>query len=160
MKNLEELTNKAIQIIKENFYLTLATSTNNETWVAPLWYAVDDKYNFFFISENSSKHALHIKANPDVAFSIFNSQEKPEDVNGLQINGKAQEVGITEIPHALKTVFSKAGADLFKLRFKDWNNPQTYLNISRFRIYKLIPNHFWILDPEITEYDRRIEIRL
>jgi len=155
-----DLKSLAKKIIENNFYLTLATSANNETWVAPLWYAVDDKYTFYFISEKASKHAVHIKTNPNVAFSIFNSQEKPEDVNGLQISGRAQEIGLTELPHCLKTIFSKSGADLFKLRFKDWNNPQTYLNLSKFRIYKIMPEHFWILDPAVIETDKRVEVVL
>jgi hypothetical protein len=57
-------------------------------------------------------------------------------------------------------IFSKSGADLFKLRFKDWNNPQTYLNLSKFRIYKIMPEHFWILDPAVIETDKRVEVVL
>lgn len=152
------LTQRAKQIINETLYLSLATSFNNETWVSPLWFAVDKDLNFYFVSEFGSKHATFIKQNPNVAFSVFNSAEKPEDVNGLQISAKAYEVLLTEVPHALQTIFQKEGADLFKLRFKDWNNPKTYLNLSKFRIYKLVPDHFWILDTEVIETDKRVEL--
>ena len=153
-----ENDDKARKIIKENYYLTLSTCAKNEPWIAPLWYAVGEALTFYFISEHSSIHAQHIKQNPNVAFSIFNSQEKPEDVNGLQIKAKAYELGLLEIPHALSTIFKKAGADLFKLRFKDWSNPQTYANLSKFRIYKIVPEHFYILDTAVTETDKRIEV--
>jgi len=148
----------AKEIISSNLYLSLATCVDNESWIAPLWYAVDEKLIFYFISENTSIHALHTKKNPNVAFSIFNSQEKPENVNGLQIEAQAYEVGLVEIPHALSTIFKKSSAELFKLRFKDWSNPQTYFDLSKFRIYRLIPEHFYMLDTSITETDRRVEV--
>src|SRR3990167_3941503 len=121
---MNDLVKKARQIINDNLYLSLATSNGNETWIAPLWYAVDKQYNFYFVSEHSSVHCTHIKLNPNVAVSIFNSTENPEDVNGLQIAAKVAEVGIIEMPTALKTVYSKAGSDLLKLRFKAWNKPE------------------------------------
>lgn len=151
---------KARKIIDENYYLTLATCLENDPWIAPLWYAVDEELVFYFISEHSSIHASHVKQNPNVAFSIYNSQEKPEDVNGFQIKGKAYELVFAEIPHALSTIFKKSGAELFKLRFKDWNNPRTYAGLAKFRIYKLVPEHFYILDTSVTETDKRIEVFL
>lgn len=149
---------KAKSIIDTNLYLSLATSLNNETWISPLWYATDENYNFYFVSEYESKHAKFIKENPNVAVSIFNSTEVPEDVNGLQIEATAGEVKIMEIPGALVNIFKKSGADLFKLRFKDWNNPASYSNLSKFRIYKIVPKKFFILDTTVVETDKRIEV--
>lgn len=157
---MKKMTNeeKARKILEENYYLTLATCLGGDPWIAPLWYAVDERLVFYFISEYTSIHASHIKQNLNVAFSIYNSQEKPEDVNGLQIKGKAYELGLGEIPHALTAIFKKSGAELFKLRFKDWSNPRTYADLTKFRIYKLVPEHFYILDTTVTENDKRIEV--
>lgn len=155
-----DLVEKAKKIINDNLYLTLATTQNNMPWVSPVWYAVDKNYNFYFISENKSLHAQNIYKNANVAFSIFNSTEKPEDVNGLQINGTASEMALADIPHALMIVFSQSGAELLKTRFRDWGNPLTYTGLAAVRIYRIIPTHFYILDPEVTETDKRVEIKL
>jgi len=155
-----DLTQRAKQIIEDNLYLTLSTCSQDTPWSTPLWYAVDDKYNFYFISDLASLHVLNIKQNSSVSFSIYNSQEKPDDVNGVQIKGTAHEIGITEIPQALTAIFKKAGSELFKLRLKEWNNPKTYTELTKFRIYKLTTNEVYILDTSVLETDKRIQVYL
>jgi hypothetical protein len=41
-----------------------------------------------------------------------------------------------------------------------WSNPETYSNLSKFRIYKLVPEHFWILDTSVIETDKRVEVEM
>lgn len=80
----------AKKIIEENIYMTIATSDENGIpWVAPLFYAVDDSYNFYFISQLSSLHSKHILKNPNVAFAIFDSHQKEGSGSGVQGSGKA-----------------------------------------------------------------------
>ena len=155
-----DLTEKAKKIISENNYLSLATSLNNQTWISPVWYAHDSKYNFYFVSDFSSRHTTYIKQNPNVAFSIYNSTELPEDVNGVQVEAKGYEVTLKDIPTAITTIFAKKGSDIFKFRFPKWTDPASYSNLSKFRIYKLVPEHFWILDPEVLDTDKRVEVFL
>ena len=51
----EELVKLAKDIIKNNIYLTLGTADANP-WVAPLFYCVNENYNFYFISQLDSLH--------------------------------------------------------------------------------------------------------
>jgi general stress protein 26 len=64
------------EILTTESYLCLATSTAlGQPWATPLCFISDEKYRLYFISQNESLHALHIAANPHVAFSIFNTRQ-------------------------------------------------------------------------------------
>lgn len=155
-----KLNKKAQTIINENIYLSLATSDGKVCWNAPLYYVVDRDGTFYFVSDKCSVHAQHIAINPYVACSIFNSQEKPEDVNGIQFDGLCEVVGIKELPKAIQCIYSKRSSELLKLRFVDFKNPHSYVSLTNFRIYKITPLHFYILDPKVVEVDKRVEVRL
>ena len=157
---MDYLKSKARGLILESKYLSLATCSNNIPWISPLWYAVSDKYIFYFISDLNSVHAQSIKDNPKVAFTIFNSNEKPSEVNGLQVSANCYEVGISGMLEAIRVIFSKSGSELFRLRFKEPLNPKSYLEFTNFRIFKLVPDKFYMLDTEISETDTRIEVIL
>lgn len=130
------------------------------TWIAPLFYAVDTENNFYFISDKNSIHTQHIKKNSQVAVSIFESREIPEKSNGLQIKAVCHEAKLTQLPHVIKTYFAKRFTDLVKARVKRWHNPRDYLGIAKYRFYIIVPQHFYILDPAVTDEDRRIEVKL
>ena len=150
----------ARRIIVENTYLSLASCDQNSPWIAPLYFVTDREFNFYFVSEKSSLHAKQLKVNPNVAVAIFNSQEIPEKVNGLQIEAKAYEIGLKELPKSIKLIYSKTQSELLKSRFKSYLDPRSYLALSKFRIYKIIPERFYILDPRVLSTDKRVEVRL
>lgn len=79
----------ARDIIKNNCYLTLGTADENMPWTAPLYYAVDDRYTFYYISQMDSLHTKHILKNSKVAFAIFDSHQKEGTGNGVQASGRA-----------------------------------------------------------------------
>lgn len=157
---MDNLTQIAKKIIQKNIYLTLATSAKGKPWASPLFYAFDRNNNFYFVSEKTSLHVKNLKANPRVSCAIFNSQQSPEVVNGLQIKAQAKEVGLKELHHALFTFYKKPEAKLAINRFKNYKNPLEYLGRFPFRMYKIIPEKFYILDPQITKRDKRIEVKI
>ncbi|MDD3647630.1 MAG: hypothetical protein PHS44_03985 [Candidatus Dojkabacteria bacterium] len=151
----------AKKIIKDNIYLTLSTSDNTTNWSAPIFFAKTKDFDtFYFVSDKKAIHSKHISINPYVSGSIFNSQEIPEKVNGVQFDGLAYEVGLKELPKAIKCIYSTKEADLLKERFKDYLNPKSYKIFTNFRIYKIKTLHFYILDPHVTLEDRRVEVRM
>jgi len=148
------------KIIQENIYLSLATTDGLSSWNSPVYFVVDKSNNFYFISEKNSKHSKNISKNPYVAVSIFNSCEIPEKVNGVQFDGLCKVVNLKELPLAIKTIYSKKTSELLKFRFKNYKNPLSYIRLTNFRIYKIQPLHFYILNPEIDKEDKRVEIEI
>jgi len=157
MKNRSDI---ACAIIENNLYMSLASTNGDECWVSPLYYVIDNKFNFYFVSNVNSVHAQNIIKNERVAVTIFNSRLKPEDVNGVQFDGICKVLSIRELPKAIKLLYSKKTSDLLKLRFNNYLNPFSYLKLTYFRIFKIIPCKVYVLDPDIYEDDVRIEVNL
>lgn len=138
----------ARDIIKNNIYLTLGTA-DNEPWVAPVYYCVDDKYNFSFMSQMDSLHTQHILKNPVIAFAIFDSHQKEGTGNGIQGKGRAYLLKDEKIDEALR-----------------WYHT-TFIHLTKealahspYHFLKIIPKTFYILDPDEKHADKRIEVSL
>jgi uncharacterized protein YhbP (UPF0306 family) len=153
----------AQQIIDSNNYCSLATTDGVKPWSAGLYYSVDEQYVFYFVSDNTSLHAKHIQKNSHVAFTIFNSTESPEVINGLQIEGEAYVVPIAEISHAATVVYKKRFKGKKLSEIAKYLDPKRYSDVTALRLYKIIPRKFYILDPEKAGKhgrDTRIEISM
>ena len=57
---MEDPVEKARKIIRENRYMTLASGEGETVWIAPLAYAVDADYNFYWYSAIGAIHSQHI----------------------------------------------------------------------------------------------------
>lgn len=147
--NQEDFNKIAEGIIKNNIYLTLATS-NGTPWAAPLFYCLDDKYNFYFISQMDSIHTKHVLKNPSTAFAIFDSHEPEGKGNGVQASGK---VYLLETENEIKD-----GLKWYSTTYVDCT-PQMFIGPNPYRLFKLVPEKFYILDPE-AEVDKRVEVFL
>lgn len=147
--NQARLVEIAKEIIKSNIYLTLATS-DGTPWIAPLLYAVDDKYNFYYISQMNSLHTKHILKIPTVAFAIFDSHQKEGTGNGVQGAGKAYVLTTDgELEKAMKW---------YHTTFVEMK-PETFKEPNPYRFFKIVPEHFYVLDPE-AKVDKRVEVHL
>lgn len=136
-------------IIKKNIYLTLATS-DDFPWATPLFYCVDEKFNFFFISQLISVHTQQMLKNSLVSFAIFDSTQQEGKGNGIQGDGKVEFLDTKEkIEYGLKTY----STTYIELTIKSLQAPAPY------RLFKLIPEHLYILDPD-APVDKRVEIFL
>lgn len=145
----EELNKIAKDIINNNIYLTLATANGNP-WAAPLYYCIDDKYDFYYISQIDCAHTQHILKNPNVAFAIFDSHQKEGTGNGVQGSGKAYFLEKDdEIDKALKYYHTA----YIELKLETLKPPNPY------RMFQLVTEKFYVLDPE-AEVDKRVKVYL
>lgn len=144
------LSHVARTIIKSNIYLTLATCDRKQIpWAAPVYYAVNSSYHFYFISQIHSLHSEHILHNPRVGIAIFDSHQPEGTGNGVQASGKATLLKIDEIPEALTW---------YKTRYIPMN-VASFTGKVPYRFFKIIPEHFYILDPK-APVDVRVEVSL
>lgn len=150
MKKQDKLKKIAKDIIEKNIYLTLATSGDNTPWSAPLYYCIDDDYNFYYISQMDSLHTKHILENPRVSFSIFDSHDSEGQGNGIQASGKAylleKEKDIVEALKYYHTTFMSC-------------KPEDFDGSKPYRLFKIISDKFYVLDPD-ADVDKRIEVVL
>lgn len=135
-------TQLAQKIIKENVYLTLATSWKDKPWASPVCYFTDPKGNFYFASQMHSVHIQNISQNPHVSWAIFDSNVPEGTGVGVQIKGTATLVG----PRACKGVMGCCRASIHAV-----------LEYEAYRLFKLTPQRIYVTDPEAL-VDRRMEV--
>lgn len=93
-------------------YCSIATVDEKGVWSNPVYFAWDNRYNLFFISQMSSRHMQNLKKNSRIAVSIYKTEQKG-DVVGIQLEGTAKiiskEDGKKEIQHSYSTYYGRAG---------------------------------------------------
>ncbi|HUW21330.1 MAG TPA: pyridoxamine 5'-phosphate oxidase family protein [Candidatus Bathyarchaeia archaeon] len=145
----EEFNKIAKDIIKNNIYLTLATA-DGDPWIAPLYYCIDDKYHFYYISQMDSVHTRQIFKNSKVAFAIFDSCLPEGKGNGIQASGIVYFLKKDkEIKQALKW-YSTTYIEC---------KPESFKSSAPYRLFKIVPEKFYILDPN-APIDKRVEVFL
>ena len=137
----------------------LATSAQGETWIAPVAYAYDEQFNFYWYSEKTARHSRHIEFNRSVAVAIFNSQASSDEVDGLQIVGIASEVALGELPAIAERYFRQSFPD--ETTRTRWSKPvECFVGDAPQRFYRFQPVKVYKCDTENTSVDRRLLVDL
>ncbi len=153
VKSYEE---HAIDIIEQNKYCVVATSgRSGKPWAAPVFYAFDDSYDFYFVSATDSLHARNIAENRNVALEIFDSRQSLGATDQVQISGIASVIERgKELEKAVKIyhqrLFKKSNIPgVEKYSISEYSGP------AEFRVFKVKAAKAYTNGP-----DRRIEIKL
>ena len=73
--------------------MTLATyGADGEPHAAPVFFVADEDLHLYFFSEPGSQHSRDIALNPSVALAIYPETLSWQEIRGLQLRGKVQEV--------------------------------------------------------------------
>lgn len=73
---------KVKRIITNNLFMTLATSSEGQPWSTPVFYALDEEFNFYWYSRKDTRHSQNINDNDKVSASIFATSG---DDNGIGV---------------------------------------------------------------------------
>lgn len=144
----QKLNNLAKRIIRKNRYATLATAAK-EPWASPVYYCVDQDWNFYYASLLSAKHSQNILKNHRVAFAIFDSRQKEGTGNGIQGIGRVCQLKGLAMIKALRWYHTQ----FFPAK------PATFRRARFYRLFKIVPEHVYVLDPEAS-VDKRVEVSL
>ena len=136
----ENLVERAKKIIAKILFITIATSSKDgKPWNSPVYSAFDENYNFFWASDQSSQHSKNIKENNNVFIVIYDSTVPEGHGEGVYIKAKAYELDDKdEIVDALKCLDGRVG--------KKPHSPEQFLNEMPRRVYKAVPEKFWVND--------------
>ena len=69
--------------------MALATHGEKGLWVNPVFFAWDEQYNFYFISQLDCKHMENISSNDEVCCTIFVTAQE-NDFFGAYLSGNAK----------------------------------------------------------------------
>lgn len=153
-------TKMAKEIIKGNRFLSLATcNAQGEVWATPLSYSTDDNFNFYITTATDSIHVEHIKENPYVAFSIFDSNRRVSDIDGVQIKGIMGEVERDKLPEIVTQYYLQVFPDLDERL--EWETSWEHFTKDDFPVYRffqIVPTEIYKRDTSTDEVDRRVSI--
>lgn len=101
--------------VNEHRQMTIATF-GNHPWIATVYYAVDQEWNLYFLSNPATLHGQQIAMNAQVAVAISDSpQAPPEKKKGVQIYGEARllsnEAEVTQALQRWKETLQVANDD-------------------------------------------------
>ncbi len=142
--------------------MTLASSSSGgQPWSTPVFYALDEKYNFYWYSRKDTRHSENIKENNRISASIFATTGEDEGV-GVYVEGVATELIEVELEHAT-SIYAKKGASNDEERIQ-MTTIKDFLGDAPIRMYKLTPEKIYI-SGKATKWngkwiDRREEIKL
>ena len=108
MTDTEDPRALAEAIIHANEYMILATADDTGSpWSSPVWFATADNREFFWVSSPAARHSRNLAVRPELAFSIFDSQQVPGTGRGVYVSALAAEVPEDAIDAGI-AVFSDA----------------------------------------------------
>jgi nitroimidazol reductase NimA-like FMN-containing flavoprotein (pyridoxamine 5'-phosphate oxidase superfamily) len=133
---MDKYVKKAREIIENNIYCTISTaSLEGEPWISPVFFAFDEKYNIYWVSNKDSLHSTYIRSNPRVAVVIFNSQAPEGEGDGVYFKAKAEELSNPEdINKAMILLNKRVTQNEFRVK-----KIGEVINEGVWRIYKATP---------------------
>jgi uncharacterized protein YhbP (UPF0306 family) len=139
--------------------LTLATGAGGGVWAATVFYASDSSFNLYFVSDQRTRHAREMTANPQVALAIDADVDNWDDVRGLQIEGEAARIDGFERAKALALYLGKFPS--VKALFEAPRNPDEETIAKRLKntdFWRVRPAYIRLVDNS-RGFGFRLELR-
>ncbi len=131
-------------------FCSIATVDGKGVWSNPVYFAWDNEYIFYFISQMPSRHMQNLKKNNRIAISVYKTEQKG-DVIGIQLEGVAEIIsekdGKEEIQHAYDTYYGRAGHG---------PDVQGYINNPTWLYVKITPEQIYYFDTRFFDEERKL----
>lgn len=137
----EDTEARVLLLMRDISTMTLATSSNDVPWATDVYFA-NIGYDLLFFSSFNSRHCQNLSKNQLCAATIHPVVDNWSEIQGIQIEGVAQEVEISELPNALTTYFRKFS--FAKALFSDFSSISSRL--SNTRLYRIRSRKAYYLD--------------
>lgn len=138
-------------------FCTLATVDGNGVWSNPVYFAWDENFNIFFISQPTSRHMKNITRDERVSLSIYSTRQSPfDDVAGIQLEGTAtvlQDPG--EVERAYAVYYGRKYPDTG--RNQSGKNEDVYINNPDWLFVRVTPAHIYYFDTRFFG-EERVEV--
>lgn len=152
----QHLSHEDIAIAAEGFsekchIMTLAVSSDNTPWSAPVYYVHYNKCFWFFSSENS-RHIIDAEKNSGIAAaSVFGNPHDWTEIKGLQMKGKIRRAGISvESGMAFAKYMKKFSFVEKMLSGKQVKDLSDLESLFRVRWYVFVPDEVYYSDNSVS----------
>lgn len=133
--------------LESTSYCCIATVDAKGVWANPVYFAYDEKFNLYFISQMRFRHMKNIKKDPRISTAIYETEQKG-DVVGTYIEGKAKIIlkDKEEIQRAFDVYYGRAGKG---------PDVQGYINNPTWLYVKVVPEAMYYFDTRFFDEERQ-----
>lgn len=157
-------TEEVVAILFESSFMTLATAdAAGLPWASPVEFVCDEDLRFYWLSMADTRHSRNVRANPWVAFSIYDCTQPPgvNAVQGLYGEGPVEELP----PSDLEAIGPAIGRWIsWRDAARETPRPQSDDRLdapdSPWRFYRLDPANLYALDPAVLADGRLVDSRV
>lgn len=135
------------ECMQSTHYCCIATLGESGVWANPVFFAWDDGWSLYFISQMHSRHMQNVQKNSRVSVAIYNTEQK-RDVAGIQLEGTAHI--ITDDKEAIKRAF-----DIYYGRAGKGPDVQGYISNPTWIFVKVTPENMYYFDTRFFGEERQ-----
>ena len=124
-------------------------------WVSPVYFAVADYRDFYWVSLPDAQHSRNLAGRPEVSIVVFDSGAPIGTGQGVYMSARAEELTGAELERAIQ-VFSRRGEG-------HGGRPWTVADVqppAPHRLYRASATQHWMLDKDAKPGDRRAPVAL
>ena len=146
-KNNFDWTKYLLECMESTKYCCVASVDEKGVWANPVYFAYDEKFNLYFISQMNSRHMQNLKKDPRISVAIYKTEQKG-DIVGIYIEGEAKIIlkDKKEIQKAFDVYYERAGKG---------PDVQGYINNPTWLYVKVIPKHIYYFDTRFFDEERQ-----
>lgn len=135
------------ECLESTQYCCIATVDPKGVWANPVYFAYDEKFNLYFISQMKSRHMQNLNKDPRISVSIYKTEQKG-DVAGTYIEGQVEIIlkDKKEIKKAFDVYYGRAGKG---------PDVQGYINNPTWLYVKVTPSHIYYFDTRFLGEERQ-----
>lgn len=154
----KEIKHTIAGLLNKTKVMTLAVSKNGMPWSSPVYFLFHDK-EFYFFSNDISRHIQYAKDKKPVSASIFHESDRIDQIFGIQMSGTMEIVSKT----TLYLLIVKKYIDKFNFLKKTFGlqiieNKDFFLEKFKSRLYCFHPDKIFLSDNSRTS-NKRSEIK-
>ncbi len=143
-----------VECFESTQFLALSSLGADGIWTCPLFFAFDEKYNLYFISQPKSRHMGYIANRNNVSLAIYSTQQDPaKDVFGIQMRGHAILVDDADVEDVFKIYYARSPAGAV---MQD-NLPEKYKGArAEWKFVKIVPTEIYYFDTRFFGEKRQV----
>jgi nitroimidazol reductase NimA-like FMN-containing flavoprotein (pyridoxamine 5'-phosphate oxidase superfamily) len=151
---MTDLALTAREIIDGSLYMVLGTADESGSpWVSPVYFAVSDYTDFYWVSLPDAQHSRNLAARSEVSIVVFDSSVPIGTGQGVYMSARAEELEGEEL---------ERGIEVFAHRSEEHGGRSWSADDVRppapHRLYRASVDRHWMLDKEARPGDRRTPV--
>jgi nitroimidazol reductase NimA-like FMN-containing flavoprotein (pyridoxamine 5'-phosphate oxidase superfamily) len=148
---MTDLAATAREIIDRSRYMVLGTADEaGSPWVSPVYFAVSEYRDFFWVSLLDARHSRSIAGRPEVSIVVFDSSVPIGTGQGVYMSARAEELDGEELERGIEVFARRSEAHGGRAWSADDVRPP-----APHRLYRASVDRHWMLDKEAKPGDRR-----